>query len=254
MSVRKKAPTKATKRPASRTERQANPLFTIKVPESGLTPEQVTEVKAAFAKVWPATTEQIRAAAKAPSFGPAVVGFPLTGSAGPGRKDDAGKPRLHKIPPESISLILEHVKAPVLGTAAERYTAALGHFTRFQATRELGALAHATQAMLGMIAPESRVVVPAAALSVVADVLHFGAERAGNDGTGYGWDNWRGVATERYEGGYLRHLVAIGNLGLGALDTGKGGSGNLHAGNGACCGLFMLAQLAPQSSYGRGAL
>lgn len=162
-------------------------------------------------------------------------------SVGPGRKYDQGKLRLHKIPPEALSLILEHCKAPILGTTAERYTETLRALSEHQATGCIAALARATQGMLGLAEPDSRVLLPAHALEGVARVLHFGAERAGLDGKGYGWDNWQNVEADRYAGGFYRHLMAIGRGEL--LDTGPTGSGEKHALNGACCGLFRLWQL-----------
>lgn len=180
-----------------------------------------------------------RQQAKAASFGFNPV-FGL-GTLGVGRKDDQGKLRLEKIPAESLSLILEHCHYPVLGTPAERYTSILAVFSEHQSTGSVAALARATQGMLGLADLDSRVLLPARALEGVARVLEFGATRAGKDGTGYGWDNWQGVAAERYSGGFLRHLMAIGRGEL--LDNGPGGSSELHALNGACCGLFRLWQV-----------
>lgn len=162
---------------------------------------------------------------------------------GPGRKDDQGKLRMDMIPAAAVVLILEHCKAPILGTPSERYTQTLAAFMRHMATNRVEDLAIATQGMLGMADVESRVLVPAKALEGVARVLEFGANRAGKDGTGYGWNNWQNVASERYLGGFGRHLAAIGRG--ETHDLGQGGSGELHALNGACCGLFRLWQVRP---------
>lgn len=196
--------------------------------------------------------ESLRRIAKAPNFGSLIPGAsgafgsglnvgPLV--LGPGRKDDQGKLRMDMIPAAAVVLILEHCKAPILGTPAERYTAILGAFMRHMATNSVADLAAATQGVLGLADVESKVLVPAKALEGVARVLEFGALRAGKDGTGYGWNNWQNVASERYLGGFGRHLAAIGRG--ETHDLGQGGSGELHALSAACCGLFRLWQVRP---------